>query len=653
MVTKSKPKTTAEVDEEATMSTEVSTFGSLVLDGPLQVPLNQRPWEWRSENLEYLFDDLVETADRWYEQGADDLWERRSSVDDILPHFFGPLVLEEDDGPEQRAIVDGQQRLTATTILVALMRDHARALDTGTAANPARALLTGLSMWLLADPTTGDERPRLRLDDTVAKFFERYVVQASGDAERQAFLASQAEDPVGEAEDVRFALINATRHLGELLAKHLADRHPDGDPNKIVSRLRALFQTLQDAFLVIVVRVLRPGMAPQVFSGLNARGTELNEADKIKNELFLASPFGDHLQIKAAWDSMVRLTPERDAQSFLRFRHIAFVEDTKLADLYYNVRRSEMNKGRTLDVVRRWSEDARLMHIVSGYEEHPNISEATRRHLLDVRLLRHTYVRPLLLTAARAYLAESPEEFAEAALLARNVAFRELSMGRTRPETFLNRIGPITRKVNKGSSIQDLRKDLLVISPDEDFKRNFAHYHDSRSAVQYYILFELELVAGGTSGLVPAPHSPKTSDYANNIEHVLPRTPSRTRVTEFAEWRDPADATHRRKNLSLHRAYVQRIGNLLLIESDINSELGDYDFPAKQSGSYPSEVSKIGGRPRRSYKDSALRLPRELSDQAKWPKWDPAAIETRQEQLAEYAVEAWRIGAAGRRKRSS
>jgi hypothetical protein len=293
------------------------------------------------------------------------------------------------------------------------------------------------------------------------------------------------------------------------------------------------------------------------------------------------------------------------------------------------------------------------MRVALGQEEHAHVGEVTRRHLLDIRLQRHTYIRPLLLAAARVYLANDADSFAEAALLARNVAFRELAVGRTAPETFLRRLGPIARDVNDGATITDLRDALLGISPDDEFERGFAAHHEGRTAVQYYILYELELAAGGSSGLVPAPHSPDLRDHANNIEHILPKTPSRTRVGEFGAWRDPDDPQHRRKNLRLHRQYFQRIGNLLLIESDINAEINDYDFRAKQDGSYPDRYRTIDGRPRRTYADSALTLPRQLADTVQWPTWEPDDVDRRQQQLAKLAVVAWRLAAPPTRRRGS
>jgi hypothetical protein len=104
------------------VSADGASLGSLVLDHRLTVPLNQRPWEWQSHHLDDLFDDVASTTDRWAELLSDGKWHWRANTDDLLPHFFGPVVVETVDTGEM-SVVDGQQRLTATTILVSVLRD--------------------------------------------------------------------------------------------------------------------------------------------------------------------------------------------------------------------------------------------------------------------------------------------------------------------------------------------------------------------------------------------------------------------------------------------------------------------------------------------------------------------------------------------------
>jgi hypothetical protein len=208
----------------------------------------------------------------------------------------------------------------------------------------------GLGTWLLADPQSGGSESRLRLDSTVQEFFDDYVIQAASDEERAAVIAAAGASSSDEdGEDVRIALAAAVDHLARRLARrltgHLDERHPGREPAAVLSRIGKLHETLKTRFEAVVIEVLRPGMSPQLFSGLNARGPPLDEADKVKKELSIVSPESDHVQVKERWDAMVRAIPGRGAQAFLRLRHVAFVGDTREADLYVNVRRLELTGG--------------------------------------------------------------------------------------------------------------------------------------------------------------------------------------------------------------------------------------------------------------------------------------------------------------------
>lgn len=89
-----------------------------VLEGKkqYQVPLYQRVYSWRKPHLNQLWDDIVElTQARREDPGAS--------------HFIGSLVLSTSPdysvvGVSKLLVIDGQQRLTTLTLLLAALRDH-------------------------------------------------------------------------------------------------------------------------------------------------------------------------------------------------------------------------------------------------------------------------------------------------------------------------------------------------------------------------------------------------------------------------------------------------------------------------------------------------------------------------------------------------
>lgn len=68
------------------------------------IPLYQRNYDWKEENCEQLFQDLMKLHNS----------DRKS-------HFFGSIVSSIQPGTEDRFIIDGQQRITTVSLLLIAM----------------------------------------------------------------------------------------------------------------------------------------------------------------------------------------------------------------------------------------------------------------------------------------------------------------------------------------------------------------------------------------------------------------------------------------------------------------------------------------------------------------------------------------------------
>ena len=76
----------------------------------------QRPYSWTIDEAGELLDDLLEFIDHY-----DITEENVNNVDE--PYFLGSIVLVKRNGPNSE-VLDGQQRLTTLTILLAVLRDY-------------------------------------------------------------------------------------------------------------------------------------------------------------------------------------------------------------------------------------------------------------------------------------------------------------------------------------------------------------------------------------------------------------------------------------------------------------------------------------------------------------------------------------------------
>jgi len=82
-----------------------------------QIPLFQRPYSWKKENWEALWEDLMSLYNEEV-QGF---------------YFLGPIVTQAvpgtADGISPFVVIDGQQRLTTLTIVLAALRNYLKKLD--------------------------------------------------------------------------------------------------------------------------------------------------------------------------------------------------------------------------------------------------------------------------------------------------------------------------------------------------------------------------------------------------------------------------------------------------------------------------------------------------------------------------------------------
>src|SRR5438874_12060241 len=80
-------------------------------DYVFQIPGYQRPYAWTTEQARELLDDLLAFS----KAGG-------STIEKLPPYFLGSIVLIKDEADPNAQVVDGQQRLTTLTLLLAAFR---------------------------------------------------------------------------------------------------------------------------------------------------------------------------------------------------------------------------------------------------------------------------------------------------------------------------------------------------------------------------------------------------------------------------------------------------------------------------------------------------------------------------------------------------
>jgi Protein of unknown function DUF262/Protein of unknown function (DUF1524) len=547
-------------------------IGKGIADGNLVVPPYQRSYAWEEQHVRELFQDIG-TAITENEQ----------------EYFLGTIVLIHG-GHDQLEVVDGQQRLATTMILMAAIRDHfATVSDADRAADIEREFL------VTRDLRTQERLPKLQLNEADHDFFLKRVLEPVGSPARDIEPSKDSHSRIATAAQLAKAHVKRLVELHSKPADHLVD----------------WVEFMKANARVIWVRVPDDANAFTIFETLNDRGLVLAISDLLKNYLFSRAE-NRIAEVQQRWISMLG-TLEAVASEAILVTYIRHLWSSKYGltrekDLYNEIKGTVTSKQGALDLANELSDSAVTYAAIlnPNHELWTNFGATARSHMATLNLLGMVQLRPLLL----ATLEKFPE--AEVRKAMRHLvswAVRFLITGRLGTGPLEQHYSQRAKEVRQGklSNAKALLAAMKAVVPDDgEFKEAFRTASVSKAHLARYYLNALERQARGEASpeLVPNPNEEEV-----NLEHILPLSPS-------AEWEHILP--------DVARANAKRLGNLVLLRASANSAAANAGF----------------GMKRAILKASEFKL---TSHVAKNTDWGPAQIDKRQQQLADLALIVWPI----------
>ncbi|MFC7403299.1 DUF262 domain-containing protein [Citricoccus sp. GCM10030269] len=555
-----------------------------VLEGSyqFQVPLYQRPYQWTKEQWDTLWGDVVSLAE-----------ERQEEHGATATHFIGSLVLAPAPGVvagglTKFMVVDGQQRLTTLTILLAAIRDHA-----------------------ISTIPDGGSRHAARLEHT--------------------FLVNQYEDgpgrykllPTQQDRDDYVALINKSKvahpssrvveaysHFSALLDLAAAD-----ESNPTVA---AIEDAVSHGLSLVSISTEPDDNVYRIFESLNNTGLKLTQGDLIRNHLFMRLPSRSQEVYDRHWRSLQRTLENNQIEwlfwiDLVRRDPIVRFRDT------YTKQKARLESLRTEESVA--GEVARLAHLGSIYrlmwhpeeEEHPAVQRQLRR-LLDWRA---TVTDPpvLQLLVMRDNGEASSKEIARAMLIIESYLVRRILAGRA-SQGVNRQLAGLANELYADKSSQSvditvhtyLTRQVRQYVSDQalrDAARTSAFYYSGRANQRKQVLLWLEDLFNSQEHINPANLT---------IEHVMPQTLSPQWWGKLAESYDEEAISE------LHTSLVHTLGNLTL--TGYNAPQSNRPFDEK-----------------RAYlRGTSLKMSQEIGEAERWTF---AEIQTRTDRLIEMAIQFW------------
>ncbi len=558
-------------------ATEAKLLGFLKKSPQFVIPIYQRTYSWNISECEQLWNDIIRT-------GANA---------EVASHFVGSIVYVEKglyqvSSQSPLLVIDGQQRLTTLTLLLAALAESLDDLS-GDQQEPVDGFSTRKirNYYLLNPEESGERHYKLLLSQT----------------DKDTLTAIVGNKPQPKDRSVR--VLENYQYFQKLITTH---------KNDIVTICNGL------AKLVIVdVALNRDQDNPQlIFESMNSTGRELTQADLIRNFILMGlEPKIQTELYENYWRPMeIAFGQEAYTTSFDGFmRHYLTVKTNEIPNIR-EVYEAFKNYARTPSVaaagvsalVADIHDFAKYYCAMAlGAEQDADLAHAFR----DLRELRVDVAYPFLLDVYHDY-AQKQILQADVARIVRIVeayVFRRAICAiptNSMNKTFAN----LLKNIKKDQYVEQIQAQLMALPSyrrfptDDEFRRDLQTRDLYNFRSRSYMLRRLE----NHNRKEPVP----VDEYT--IEHIMPQN-----ETLSASWQAALGSDWAR----VQQTWLHTLGNLTL--TGYNSEYSDRPFAEKRD--------MVGG-----FKDSPLRLNNGLGQTE---TWDETAIHTRAERLAQIAQEVW------------
>jgi len=559
------------------ISCQVISVGNLLRVGDTYVvPPYQRNYAWEENQYGVFWSDISKTF-----------------AAKTPEYFLGSIVINNAQAP-QLLVIDGQQRLITTAILISALRSHLKAEG-----QTKLASFIEKDFLIKSDYQRQLFTPSLILNRSDKIFYDNYIFH-----NRPA------------AEVYRLAEDDALSHSNRLLAECYRFMHRRlgelrGGEWVLEDLANAILDSLNHRVFVIRIDVQDDHNAFLLFETLNDRGLELSEADLLKNRLFAVS--GERLHdVQGNWDLIEHNLGNERLIKFVRHHWFSTRGQISERGLYFDIKQTISMPEEAVRYTEALCEASEFYAALSNPTHHlwarfPNDQQPAIRDLIDtIETLRPEQLFVVLLAA----LEVDRQNFLELARILVTFTFRYNTICNLSPSNILQPFISAARHI----------RETKRVAPADLFQRFLAPLHPEDS--QFHSAFARKIIRGNSQAryilakindYLTANPSLRTQvdPFATDLEHILPKRHNKSWETSRRDFPGGADK------------YVYRLGNMTLIAAKLNRDLGNANFAAKK----------------RVYTQDCLEITRKVLDADKWTHEE---IKNRQNWLASLACKIWR-----------
>lgn len=515
-----------------------------------EIPNYQRPYSWKSDNVGQLMDDIIDAIENNRDEHGD-------NFEAYEPYFIGSVILctknSKDDGSGVYDVIDGQQRLTSITMLVAVIRDL---IENEEYKNILSSLIYQRPNLLMGVK----ESIRLKVRDKEQDFFKEYILETNGTL---------------KCEEVEKQGLNEAKENMLKAVAMFKDKFNDEDGVLDKELLNLFIMYLLQRVVLIAITTDSFTSAFRLFNVINARGLPLTNSDLLKSENLRAINEEDRDKYTDIWETNEDEIGREKLEMLIGFMRTLktkrkatctiFEEYTKKIFVEYpNFRGKEF-----IDLLTELKE-IYMKYIV---EAQINVEDKKKKTYYEnvMNLMREA----LPFNDWMAIFIKFAQKFRDDEALYEFliVLEKKLTVDWINGLSFSERTSRLHKMIGIIEGANDYKEVLNCDLFTTEFKHSRAllynclndsdFYTKGRMMIPKYVLVRMEM----------SQSSPEKSKLEYNlnklsVEHILPRRPSNT------YWKE-AFTTNERK------VWADRLGNLVLINGAKNAVASGKSFDEK------------------------------------------------------------------------
>lgn len=535
------------------------------------IPNYQREYSWEDTEL----------IDFW-----DDLEALITTEDEDARHFFGQIVIHDDNHDKKKYIIDGQQRTITSIIFLRTLQlafkniDREYSLET---ANQYNANITALYIH-------GLHGYNLVLGNIDNDYFRENIQEGTPDSCRS--------DKIKSHERLRKAFQFFANKIQEKM-----DAAGSSGVDKM-NVLKKYFDAFTNHFEVLCMEATELSEAFIIFETLNARGKDLETADLLKN--FIFSKSNDINSAQTRWQDMLDNLDKADTTKFIRHYWNSCHAFTRDKELYKRIVKEASSPKENADLLLDLEKLAPYYHDLVYPTDDLNAfkDEKLCEKLATLKTLKASTYYPVILAMLNTDGLKNEKQINEVLHHIVLYVFRNFTICNKVANTAEVFLAKTAKHIydQEYTTVKDITDviDKEIVN-DEEFYASFCDWTASNSTkdIARYILRQIHYYLDDYKEL-------NLNNMDVHIEHIMPQDNSKWNMNEEE-----------------HETYLWKLGNLALLSGPKNISISNDPFEIKKEVYAKSEISPN-------------------KDISEYETWGVDQIKDRQTKLADIAKKIWR-----------